>query len=66
MSLRLLDLDDLRARGIKYSKSQIFRLIRSGRFPKPVQGAGKANAWPESEIDAFIASLISARDDAAA
>ena len=67
MSRRLLGYDDLRdLKGIKYSKSQLFRLIKSGKFPRPVAGAGKSNAWLETEIDDHIESLVSARDHAAA
>ena len=66
MSRRLLGYDDLRAKGIKYSKSQINRLIKDRKFPRPVAGAGKANAWVEDEIDQYVDSLVAARDSVAA
>ena len=34
---RLLDRKDLRDRGIKYSRVHLDRLVKAGRFPKPIQ-----------------------------
>jgi prophage regulatory protein len=62
MNMKLLDHAGLREKGIGYSKTQIWRLCREGKFPKPVRGIGKANAWSETEIDAFIAERLAARD----
>jgi prophage regulatory protein len=59
---RLISEDELRKKGIKYSRSQRARLTRAGKFPKPVKGVAKANAWVESEIDALIAARIAGRD----
>ncbi len=59
---RLIGEDELRKKGVKYSRSQRARLTRAGKFPKPVKGAAKANAWVEAEIDAFIAARIAERD----
>ena len=59
---RLIGEDELRTKGIKYSRSQRARLTRAGKFPKPVRGVAKANAWVESEIDALIAARIAGRD----
>jgi prophage regulatory protein len=58
---RLIGEDELRKKGIKYSRSQRARLMRAGKFPKPVKGVAKANAWVESEIDALIAARIAER-----
>lgn len=62
--MRLLSLDDLRARGIRYSRVHIWRLVRDGKFPKPVRGAGRGLAWVEDEVDAYIERLIAERDAA--
>jgi prophage regulatory protein len=63
--MRLLGYDDLRARGIRYSRTHIWRMVRAGRFPAPVQiGAGR-NAWVEEEIDALIRQRIAERDGTA-
>jgi predicted DNA-binding transcriptional regulator AlpA len=58
MADRLIGDAEIRQKGIKYSRVHRNRLIDAGRFPKPVKGAGKANAWVESEIDAYIAGRI--------
>jgi prophage regulatory protein len=52
-TMKLLDLDALADKGIKFSDTHIWRLIRAGRFPKPVQ-IGKRNHWVETEIDKYI------------
>ena len=60
---RLLDSDDLWARGVKYSRQHLHRLIRAGLFPKPIKlGSGGRNAWLADEIDFWITARISARD----
>ncbi len=63
--MKLLDWDGLRAKGICHSKSQIYRQIAQGKFPKPAY-SGKFPAWPEHEIDAHIERLIADRDGAGA
>lgn len=42
-------------------RSSLYDLIRSGQFPQPVKLA-RLSAWPESEVDAWIAARIAARD----
>jgi prophage regulatory protein len=64
-SIKLLDYDDLRTRGIRMSRVQLWRLIRAGKFPRQIK-VGTKNAWVEREIDAWIESLIAARDFEAA
>lgn len=61
--MRLLDYDGLLEKGINYSRVHLWRLVVAERFPRPVKGAGKGNAWLESEIDEFIAGLVADRDD---
>ena len=63
-AIRLLGWDDLRVKGIKASKPTIYRKVIEGKFPVPIY-LGKSPAWPEHEIDAFIADLIDQRNAAA-
>jgi prophage regulatory protein len=63
--MRLLDYDDLANKGIKFSDTHIFRLIRAGDFPKPVK-IGNRNHWVEDEIGRFIADKLAQRDGVAA
>ena len=60
--MRLLDYAGLKAKGIPFSKPHLWRLVKAGRFPKPVKVGVGRNAWPEDEIDAHISGLIAERD----
>ncbi|WP_041756806.1 helix-turn-helix transcriptional regulator [Stutzerimonas stutzeri] len=40
------------------SKSQIYRLIRSGEFPPPVRLGPNSVAWPAEHVHAWIADKI--------
>ncbi|PTB18252.1 hypothetical protein C9I57_24025 [Trinickia symbiotica] len=45
------------------SNSTLYELIARNRFPRAVKPTGgRASAWVEDEVDAFIASCIAARD----
>jgi prophage regulatory protein len=55
----------LKARGIDYSRSHLWRLEAAGRFPKRVHvGSGRVS-WIEHEVDNYLLGLASARDAAA-
>jgi prophage regulatory protein len=61
--MRLLDYEGLNAKGFRYSRAHLWRLIKAGRFPRPIKlGLGSRNAWIEQEIDAFIESKVAERD----
>ncbi len=47
------------------SRSEIYRRIALGDFPRPVKLGERASAWSASEIDAWIAGRIAARDQGA-
>jgi prophage regulatory protein len=66
-AMRLISYDDLRpVKGIRYSRVQLWRLERDGRFPKRVSVGPARHAWVEAEIDRYIEERIRARDEAAA
>jgi prophage regulatory protein len=46
---------------IGLSRSPLYRRIREGTFPKPVK-LGAMSRWVESEIDAWMAAQVIARD----
>ncbi|MBA8883755.1 helix-turn-helix transcriptional regulator [Dokdonella fugitiva] len=58
--LRLPDVE--RMTGIK--RSMIYRLEGEGRFPRRVKIGEHASAWVASEVWAWIATRIAARDAA--
>ncbi len=63
--MRLILISELKAqKGVPYSRGHLYRLINAGEFPKPIQCGGQRVAFVESEIDAWIASKITARDNA--
>jgi prophage regulatory protein len=44
------------------SKPSLYRLIREGKFPAPVNlGGGRAVAWVRREVEAFVAERIEKR-----
>jgi prophage regulatory protein len=63
--VRLIDAKGLRERkGLDYSKTHRDRLIKAGKFPKPINfGPGRKNHWNEDEIDALIAAKLAQRDE---
>jgi prophage regulatory protein len=63
---RLLSFDDLRTvKGIAYSRAHMWRLVRDGKFPKPIHlGQGSKPLYVEAEIDAWINKRIAERDAA--
>ena len=59
----LLSISDLRAKkGIVFSKCHLDRMIKEGRFPKPIWLGPRRRAWPEVEIDQWIDGKIAERD----
>ena len=58
----LLDLEDLRKRGIKFTRQHLHRLVRNEKFPAPVKVGENTNAWVETEIDQYMKERIAARD----
>lgn len=63
--MKLLDQDGLAQKGIQFSDTHIWRLVRAGNFPKPVK-IGNRNHWVESEIDQYITNKLKQRDGVAA
>lgn len=61
----LLRLPDVRRR-VALSRSEIYRLIALGRFPRGVPLGERARAWDADEIEAWIQARIDARDAKAA
>lgn len=47
------------------SRSRIYELLDSGRFPRPVKLSGRINAWPDNEVADWITERIAEREAAA-
>lgn len=61
ITMKLLDFNALADKGIKFSDTHIWRLVRAGDFPKPVK-IGNRNHWVETEIDQYIEAKLAERD----
>ena len=48
------------------SRSEIYRRVAAGTFPRPVKLGERASAWCAMEIDSFISARIAERDAKAA
>ena len=58
----LLSREDLKARGISYSRAQLWRKVKDKTFPAPVRLGENKIAWLSTEIDAWIEAIAAARD----
>jgi prophage regulatory protein len=61
MNKQLLRLPQVRAI-VGLSRSEIYRLVSLGRFPRPVPLGQRIRAWDSDEIQAFVRQRIEARD----
>ena len=50
---------------INTCKSQVYKLVKQGRFPKPIKLGERGSAWLVSEIDAWLQSRVDLRDEEA-
>lgn len=61
--MKLLSYDDLKARGVTYSRAHLWRLMRARKFPQAVKlSANGVNHWREDELDAFLEQRSAERD----
>jgi prophage regulatory protein len=58
----LLSREDLKTRGISYSRAQLYRKVRDGSFPRPVRLGDNKVAWLSGEIDQWIDRIAAARN----
>lgn len=58
--LRLIRLTDVQ-RKIGMGRSWVYAKVAEGTFPQPVNFGGRAVAWVESEVDAWIRNQIASR-----
>ena len=46
------------------SRSTIYLLMQTGQFPKPVRIGGRAVAWPEADVEAWLNARLAEREEA--
>ena len=61
MSTRLLRLPQV-CEQVGISRSQIYKLIASNRFPSPCRIGDRVSAWVSGDIETWIRSQIEERD----
>lgn len=57
----LLSREDLKTRGISYSRAQLYRKVKAKTFPAPVRLGENKVAWLSTEIEAWIEAISAAR-----
>ena len=60
MQKQLIRLPAVRAT-VGLSRSEIYRLIALGRFPRPIPLGDRARAWDSDEVQAWVRERIDAR-----
>jgi prophage regulatory protein len=58
--MRFLVFADLPSKGIDYSRQHLKRVVAEGKFPAPVKGVCRENAWPEPVIDRYVEDRVAA------
>lgn len=53
--MNILTLDDLPGKGIRLSRTTLWRLERDGIFPRRIQISPGRVGWLESEVDRYVA-----------
>lgn len=60
MTIKFLRLPEVKSR-TGFSRSSIYLFVQNGTFPRPVRIGGRAVAWLESDIDAWIEARLADR-----
>lgn len=61
-AVQLLRRNDV-LRRCAFSNSTLYRLIRTGEFPAPIQLSPRAIAWVESEVNNWLQQRVEASRD---
>ncbi|CUH64651.1 putative transcriptional regulator [Thalassovita autumnalis] len=62
MTMKFLRLPEVKSR-TGFSRSSIYLFVQNGTFPRPVRIGGRAVAWLETEIDAWIEERLAERGE---
>ncbi|NTI62120.1 AlpA family phage regulatory protein [Agrobacterium rhizogenes] len=65
--MTLIGYKELQDRGIPYSETHLYRLMKAGQFPQAVKLGEQPNSrrsWIASEIDQWLEARIARRDGA--
>jgi hypothetical protein len=59
--MKMLSYEDLKDRGIRFHPASLSRMVRQGRFPRPVKLSGVPGgrkSWAEQVIDEWLARRL--------
>lgn len=59
--MKFIRYQQLKDRGIPWTRVHLGRLVRAGEFPQPVNLGGNSIAWVEAEIEAWAADRAASR-----
>ncbi|HQT86368.1 AlpA family phage regulatory protein [Acidiphilium rubrum] len=59
--MKFIRYQQLKDRGIPWTRVHLGRLVRAGEFPAPVNLGGQTIAWVEAEVDAWAAERAASR-----
>jgi predicted DNA-binding transcriptional regulator AlpA len=59
----LLSAEDLWQLGFRYSRVQLWKLVKAGLFPAPIKLSANRNAYLLSQLLTFIEQRVAERDD---
>jgi prophage regulatory protein len=62
ITVRVLSYADLKSKGIPFSKVWIAKLVKDGKFPKPIRLGENRNAFIETEIDKWLRDRAAERN----
>jgi prophage regulatory protein len=62
VKVKFIRYQQLKDRGIPWTRVHLGRLVRAGEFPQPVNLGGQTIAWVEAEIDAWAADRAASRN----
>lgn len=58
--MKVLGYPDLKAKGIKFSRQHIHKLVRQKKFPKPFKLGDRTNVWADYIIDQYLEEKMEA------
>jgi prophage regulatory protein len=61
--MKMLSIGELKSeKGISYSKPHLYRLIKAGKFPRPVPLGENRIGFVEAEIEGWLQAKVAERD----
>ncbi len=62
--MQVVTMNGLKTKGICFSKTHIYRLMKAGQFPRPAKIGQRRNVWSVEEIDNWLRQRFVERDAA--